>query len=160
MNIVVDQVVAVLQVLALGDAIRSDEHIRLSATRCLGIEAKGRARCKGRKNGILPLSETGHIGIPTRTRDESGVHSMLLKKLRSQQIVEIVRRVRKGGEDDDLAVRLIFCRVEGIVQFLANEGSQKLQFSIPLGVSALAQLLQNLHISPQVCTPALAVNIP
>ena len=106
-DVVVDQVVAVLKVLALGDAVGGDQDVDLAGRGRVDHGAfLGERREGGQDRGEIPADlgqvssgccrYAGHHGAECRPSSSKAQSAML--------VVEVVGGVGKGGEDDDLAI--------------------------------------------------------
>src|SRR5699024_8599634 len=106
MNVVVDDHVAVLQVLSLTDAVRCDEHIDLS--RLLRHEHVTLLRARGEQRERRGEVQAGSKGAlrSASSRDQCGVQSSASESW-SDVLIKILRSICEGGEHQHLAVALV-----------------------------------------------------
>ena len=122
MYIIVHEVVAVLEVLALADAVRRDEEIDVGCLSRAGSVPEGGAILGERREAGQDLVEVRRHAPGGRLHragacDERGREVFFLHELRRELLVEVGRRVGKGGEDDGFPIAW----VDGMMDFLAQE---------------------------------------
>ena len=128
-DVVVDAVVAVLQVLPLGDAVRRDQDV--DVLRVLGVQHVPVLGLRGEAG-----QDVVHLGLEPRNRrlavdrprDEGRVESQLRFRHAAHVLVQVFRRVRKGGEDQDLLV----AGVDRLFDLLADYAEQLAQLVVVL----------------------------
>ncbi len=104
MDVVVDQAVAVLQVLALRDAVRGEHHVDLTLGPLLVGEVLGP---RGEAAQHVLESEPGDpegVGPAAIAGDLGALEAQLVLERAGQLVEQVVHRVGEGGEDQHLAV--------------------------------------------------------
>ena len=112
MDVEVDEIVAVLQVLTLADAVGGDEHVNLT----VGVGKYGYfLLADWREEGehgveveLLLAFSFSVVRASTSARHEGGVKIELLLDVGREVIIEINRRVGKGGEDNYFLVIAVY----------------------------------------------------
>ena len=104
MNIVVDERVAVLEVLTLRDTVGSNEDIDVALLFREKQFTLLRYRREEGQDGVEVIMDVRHVGLGATTGDETGVHAVLTEDSIRQNLIEVFSRVAEGGEDDNLLV--------------------------------------------------------
>ena len=112
MDVVVDEVVAILQVLSLADAVGGNQHIYLvrdvRIDGCLFLRY-GREQSQHLVEvQLLTLGQPQGTASLHITRDQSGVQTVPFLYGLCQAVVQILCGVREGGEDDNLLVIAVY----------------------------------------------------
>ena len=129
MDVVVDKVVAVLQVLTFRDAVGGNQNINVSGiTGHQQFLVLGYRRKTG-QNGIQITMQTGHGGAAIHVAgNHGGMQPEVFQHIRAHIVVQVFCRVRKGSEDDDLPV----VRVDGMFHLVFQHVQQLLQLAVIL----------------------------
>ena len=104
MDVVVDNGVAVLQVLAFGYAVGADHHVDFAGLMRHGQRLFFGAGCKQREHGLKVDTLTRIRGQPEcgfglgRAGDLAGVDAVFLEQVCRQVVVQVIGGVRKRGE--------------------------------------------------------------
>ena len=157
-DVVVDQVVAILEVLALADHVGSDEHVQLA--RFLGHRKATLFRVRREQRHDLLEVEAysqGRLRAMAASRDDSCIKADV-GECGSEFPVEVVGGVSERGEDEYLAVTL----VDRVLSLVHNQLLELAEFEIMLGrdLAHLAEEFpQGLTIVPQVALPGLDVEV-
>ena len=160
MDVVVDEVVAILQVLTFGDAVGGDEHLYLFVD--MGIDGillfgDGREERQHLVEVEFFLQLQGASGFHVAC-DEGGVHPVFLFDGVSQVVVEVDGGVGEGGEDE----HLLIVAVDGMGELVAEVGDELLQLAVVLGGDVLeheAREFKLLLVALQILAPADEVDI-
>ena len=158
MNVVVDQIVAVLKVLPLGDAVRSDKDIDLAGfvrqDQMLFLRPRREQRQQGLKVVALLQRALRRVGAG----DHAAVQAVRLEKRSRQVGVEVLRRVREGGEDQNLAV----AGIERVRDLAGDDVLQMLQLGVILRTHIVHrgdQIADQRQIRSKVMLPRRKVHV-
>ncbi|MDT4859983.1 hypothetical protein FQZ97_945170 [compost metagenome] len=120
MNVVVDQPVAVLQVLTFGNAVGGNQQIQLAFLGHVG-RALFRAWREGRQYGCQIGTQAGDRSlVAAGAGDQGRLHTQGFIGPGGELLVQVARRVGKGSEDDDLAIARIDRALALISEHLAQ----------------------------------------
>ena len=120
-DVVIDEVVAILKVLAFADAIRGDEKVDLALLRHGGhLFAFLRAGRKVGQNLVIGRIAEGRAGVSTTT-NQSSVDAKFGSCPVQERVVEVGSGVGESGEDKNLFVRLAKRVGGGFLDFGGNE---------------------------------------
>ena len=124
MNVVVDEVVAVLQVLTFGNTVGGDQHIdfRLITRHQQFLVLRDRREAGQHRVQVGTELRTGCPSFH-RARYHCGVQSILILDITADIVVEITGGIRKSGEDDQLFIALI----DGVSDLVINHPKKLLQ---------------------------------
>ena len=126
MDVVVDDVIAVLEVLPLGNAIGADEEINLAFL----LRQDGSFVFRpGRKEGEQRLEIVGFrecAFLPIAAGDFRGMQLLRFQKMLRQMLVEVVRRVCERGEHEHLSVP----GIDGRREFAEDRGFEVLELGV------------------------------
>ena len=129
MNIVVDDIVAVLKVLALGDAVRRNQDVDILLTcRAQRIPPLGDGGEAGEHRvQVCAQAGNGRLALH-RAGDLSAVQAVCRLDKRRNLLIEVIRRIGKRRKDEQLAV----ARVDGVRLLVADQLEQGLQLGVVL----------------------------
>src|SRR3989339_363769 len=133
-NVVVDEPVAILKVLAFGDAIRGDEQVELSLAGQLFRTFFGARRECRQDRGEVPAQVGERCPVASRPGHQRAVDTETFQRPGGQMFIEVMGCVGKCGKDDNLAVS----GVDGVEALLLDDLAQ----GIELGVACGADLLR------------------
>ena len=127
MDVVVDQIVAVLEVLAFGNAVRGDQDVDLVVVvreeKRLFLGKRGEER----EDGVEVHLELRNRGTPVlRAGDHGRVQAELFLRERRDVLVEVGGRVGERGEDQDFPV----AGIDRILDLLLNLRHQVIELGI------------------------------
>jgi hypothetical protein len=135
-DVVVDEPVAVLEVLTLGDAVGRDEQVQLAFVGKL-LRTLLREGREGSEDGSQVLAQPGKRGlVAARAGHEGGVDAVLLLRPWSELVIQIMGGIGERSEDDDLTVAgvdraatlglddLAECRQLGVTRSIDLAGSR------------------------------------
>ena len=164
MDVVVDQVVAVLQVLAFGDAVGADQDVDFAGLvwidRCLFL---GTRREQGQQTlEIVALAAAGHCSESGRgglaTGDLACMYLIDAQQITGQVVVQVIGRIGKRSEDQ----HLLIAGVDGRIELAGDEVFQVLQFGI-FGRSDLGHFTQKFvdeqQIGLQILLPRRQIHV-
>ena len=160
MNIVVDKVVAVLQVLTLADAVSTNQHVNLSLDireQCFFFFGYGREEREDLVE-IKFLTNLERGASLYVTSDESRMQSVFLKDCRRKVLIEILSGVTERRKYDDFLV----LTVDGIIELVAQVSNQLLEFTVMLRRNVgkhNKQELEVLIVAGEIFTPRDVVNV-
>ena len=145
-DVVVDQPVAVLEVLAFGDAVGGDEQVEFALVGVFLGPLLGPRGERGENRGQI-LAQAGERGlVAAGAGDQRRVDAEVCLRPRGKLLVEITGGVGEGGEDDHLAVAGVD-RVAALVLDHLAQGRQ-------LGVTGRIHLARRrVAASPGGCGP-------
>ena len=159
-NVVVDDGVRVLQVLALGDAVGGDQQVQLAFIGELGRALFGLRRKGGQHAGEVG-AQAGQIGlVAARTGDQRAVQAQLATRPVGNAVVQIEGGIGERREDDGLAVRAPIDGVDRLRHLVFDQCAQRSQLGIAGAVhraSVGQQASEAVSIFGQVLAPANAV---
>ena len=125
-DVVVDDGVAVLEVLAFADAVGGDEQIEFPFSGEILGTLFGAGR-EGRDDADEILAEFGQRGLVVAgTGDEGGMQPETLLCPRGKLLIEILSRIGERGEDDDLAI----ARVERLTALALDDAAEIAELGI------------------------------
>ena len=158
-NVVVNQIVAVLKVLALGNTVGGNQNINIGIV--IGQQESLIFR-NGRETGqhcVQVVGELGNGGFAVNgASDHCGVHVELLLHVGGHILIKVVCCIRKGGEDNHLPVAL----VDGMLHLVLEHPQQFLQFAVIFGGDVpnhQGQQLQYISILLERSAPGDVVHI-
>ena len=153
MNIVVDQIVAVLQVLTFGNTVRGNQNVDFGRIvrheYILALGNRGEAgqhiieRCFQAANGRFAVRTAGN---------HRRVQSMARFHTSADLIVQVVCRVRKRRKNDDLPV----ARIDRMGDLIVQQMKERLKLAVMLRgdvVHHQKQQLQILRVLRQLASP-------
>ena len=126
-DVVVDQVIAVLQVLAFGDAVGGDQKVNVRG-RQVGVEVVSLLRSRGEatEQDIQICRDAFVARHLFRPCDERAVPPMALLHVQLHSVKEVLSGVRKGCEHNDFDV----FRIERGRGFVINQLDQSLELLV------------------------------
>ena len=159
MDVVVDQVVAVLQVLAFGDAVGGDQKVNVRG-RQVGVEVVSllRSRREATEQDIQIRRDAFVARHLFRPSDERAVPPMALLHVRPTVFVEVVRGVSKGREYDHFDV----FRIERGRGLVVNQLDQSLEFLVLVSTDVddfSPKGIKNFEIFSQIFLPSCNVHV-
>ena len=158
-NIVVDQIIAVLKVLALRNAVGGNQHVDLVVVVRKNQMFLLRNRREQRQYRVDVHAEFRHGGSAVRIAgDHRRVQTVPLGHVGAHVFVEVLRRIRKRGKDDDFLV----AGVDRMGDFVVDTRQQVLQFVVVLRRDVLYHLDQQIkvfHILAQVFPPRNEIHV-
>ena len=105
MNVVVDERVAILKVLALADAVGSNQQIDLSLGVGIDLSAFFRHRGESRQEIVQIRARPGQSRfVGSTASNKCAMNSQLVPRPIDKMGIEILRGIGEGGENDDLLV--------------------------------------------------------
>ena len=104
MDVIVDQVVAILKVLPLGYAVGADQDVQLSRIIGHDLVLLFGAGGKERQDGLEVIVFLERGSRIARSGDNAAVNILRLGEMRRELIEQVVRGIGIGGENDHLAV--------------------------------------------------------
>ena len=126
-DVIVDEVVTVLQVLALADAVGGDEDVQrtgIAGHQVLFVLGDGR---KAGQHGVQVAAQAGDDGAPLHiTGHFRRVQTKFFLGIPADVLVEVIRRIRKGGEDDEFSV----VGVDRVGDLLVDQVKQLPEFTV------------------------------
>ena len=132
-DVVVDERIAVLEVLTLGDAVGGDEQIDLALFGKVRRAFLGAGREGGQDAGQV-LAEFGQRGlVMARPGDQGAVQAKFVQRPGGNSPIQVVGGVGEGREDENLAV----VGVDRLTTLAADDLAE----GVELGVSRRAHLL-------------------
>jgi hypothetical protein len=103
-DVVIDKVVAVLQILTFSDAIRCDQQVQFPLAGQVVGAFLGTCRESGQDAGKI-AAEAREVGlIPSCSHNERGMKAQSLECPWCELLIEVLGRVGEGREHNDLAV--------------------------------------------------------
>ncbi|MPM29594.1 hypothetical protein SDC9_76134 [bioreactor metagenome] len=157
MDVVVDEVVAVLEVLALADDVGADQYVQLA-----GFARHGHVTLLGARG------EQGHDLLEVVALPQRGVGAVAAgdnRRLQSscseggrEVLVEVISGVREGGEHQNLAV----AGVDRMLLFGVDDVLELAELQIVVGgdlVHLVEEFAKGLAVIPQVPLPGLDVEV-
>ena len=153
MNIVVDQIVAVLQVLTFGNTVRSNQNVDFGRiVRHEHIFALGNRREAG-QHMIERCFQAANGRFAVRTSgNHRRVQSMARFHMGADLIIQVVCRVRKGRKNDDLPV----ARIDRMGDLIVQQLKERLELAVMRRCDVVhhqKQQLQILRILRQLSSP-------
>ena len=126
-DVVVDQPVAVLEILTFGDAICGDEQVEVTFVREF-IGSLFGLRCERGENRGQVLTQAGNRRlVAARAGHQRRVDVKGCLRPRGELVVEITGRVGEGGKDDHLAV----AGVDRVPALLVDHLAQGRELGVP-----------------------------
>ena len=126
-NVVIDQIVAVLQILTLGNAVSGNKNINLLCTaRHQHIPPLRNGREAGQhivQGSFQPLN--GRFSV-NRPGNDSGIQTVFCFDIVCYLVIQILRRIGKRRENQHLFIAF----VDGTVHFLVQQLQEILEFQI------------------------------
>ena len=131
-DVVVDEVIAVLKVLALGNAVRGDEQINLAVLRhgrnlVAVLGARGKV---GEDLVEVGLAERGVVA--TAAGDQRDVDAKVVVRPGWQRVEQVFGGVGKGGEHEHLLVRFAAFVGGGVFDLALDEVFQLFELGVAL----------------------------
>ena len=152
-DVIVDAEVAVLQVLTLRYAVRSDQDVEFF----LGVLVHQIPALRYRREpcqGVVEIPLDLLQGVPAvhRSRDLGGVESVILLELLGYVLVEVVGGIAEGSEDQNLPVT----RVYGVVYLVQDASLERGELLVVRRCDAGDRFRQ----LPEDCTVVLQIVLP
>ena len=159
MNVVVNQIVAVLQVLSLGNAVGRNQDIDIHlAVRHEEFSAL-RNRRKASEHVVESCRKLFYRALSVHaSRDDGGIQSVARFQKGADLLIEILRSIGKCREDEHFFVAF----VNRVLYFLREQVKELLQLAVMCGRKLrdqLNELIQNLLILFKLRPPADPVHI-
>ena len=159
MDVVVDQIIAVLQVLALGNTVGGNQHIDLRRiVRKQNVFAFRDGR-EARQNGIQICPQLRDRRLPIhRAGDHRRVEPKFFLHEPTDICIQIIRRIGERREDDNFPIAWIY----RILLLVPNQAEQLLQLGIVRGRDVLyhqRQQLERFGVVLQVLSPRHIIHI-
>ena len=158
-NIIVDQIIAILQVLAFGDTIRRNQNINF---RCAAghqhIPVFGYGRKAGKQVIQSPLQTLDGAAAIRTAGDNGRIQAILFLDKRRDVLIQVFSGIGKGREDHHFFV----AGIDRILDFLGNQLHHRLQLGVILRGNVLhhgGQQSKLLRITPQHFSPAFIIHI-
>ena len=132
-DVVIDQIIAILKVLPLTNAVGGDEEVNFTLLGHGGnlVSVLGTRGKVGKDLVEIRFSESGVIS--PGTGNERDMDAKLVMRPRPQGIEQICRSIGKRREDEDLLIWLAVLVRGGIFDFVLDELFQLLELCITLG---------------------------
>ena len=158
-NVIVDQIIAVLQVLAFRNAVCCNQHINFRGTTGhQNIPVFGNGREAGQHVVECCLEAFDRGTSVNRAGNYSGIQPIFLLYKRTHIVKEVLCRIRKCRENQHFSV----AGIDRVLNFFRQQLEQFLQLCVMLRRDIChhkGQQLQNFCIFPKLRTPALPVHI-
>ena len=160
-DIVVDDAVAVLQVLAFGNTVGRDEHVDVLALEPrIRDVAVLRYRTEAGDDFVHVVANAldRAAGALRAASDLSGLEPIATLHIGSDVLVEVVRRVSERRKDQQLLV----ARIYGVLDLVRDNAPELSQFRVMLGIDGgdkLADVLERLEVLEHIALPANPVHI-
>ena len=137
-DVVVDEVIAVLKVLAFGDAVGGDEQVNLAVLRHGWnlVAVLGTRRKVGEDLVEVALAEGGVV--VSAAGDQRDVDAQFFVRPIVQRVEQVSGGVGKGGEDEDFAVGLPELVGGGVFDLVVDELLQLSSLASRSAVTSLA----------------------
>ena len=161
MDIVVDDAVAVLQVLAFGNTVGRDEHVDVLALepRIRNVAVlRYRAEAGNDLVHVVANALDRAAGALRAASDLSDLEPIALLDVGADVLVEVVRRVSKRRKDQQLLV----ARVYGVLNLVRDDAPELGQFRVMLGIDRsdkLSDVLECLEVLEHIALPADPVHV-
>ena len=159
MNVIVDQIIAVLQVLTFRNAVCRNQHINFRGTTGhQNIPVFGNGREAGQHVVECCLEAFDRGTSVNRAGNYSGIQPIFLLYKRTHIVKEVLCRIRKCRENQHFSV----AGIDRVLNFFRQQLEQFLQLCVMLRRDIChhkGQQLQNFCIFPKLRTPALPVHI-
>jgi len=157
-DVVVDEPVAVLKILAFRDAVGGDEQVQLAVARQVrrALLGAGREGAEQRAQISAQIRERG--AVAAGPGDQGRVDAQVLLRPGCELCVEILGRVGEGGEDENFAV----ARIDRLAAFVLYDLAQRCQLGVtgaidPRGLGM--QCREPVAVFDEVLAPAHLVHV-
>ena len=162
MDVVIDEVIAVLEVLSFGNTIRGDEQINLTILRHGWhlVALLGTRRKVGEDLIEFRFAKRG--AVVSTAGNEGNVDAQIFVGPRTQRFEQVGGSVRERSEHEHLPVRLVELVGGGVFDFAFNELLQLFEFCVPFRgdrFSGGMKQTQLLFVPLQVFEPLVQVEV-
>ena len=123
MNVVVNQVIAILQILSFGDTVGRNQHVNLRRV----VRKKNRLVLRNRREAGQYVIEGrlqafgGRLSI-NRAGDDRRIQAIPIFHVFAHMFIQVTGGIRECGEDDDLFVS----GVDGVSHLIIQQPEQRL----------------------------------
>ena len=158
-DIVVDEVVAVLQVLAFGDAVGSNQKVDAAVVAGHQQTFVFGNGGKAGENGVEVAAQFGDSGAAFHAAgDHGGMYPEGFQHIGAYIVVEIFSGIGKGGENNHLAI----AGIDGMLHLFPEDLQQFLQFAVVFGGDVAYhqnEQFQNVTVFDQAVPPGQVIHI-